>query len=364
MNNTLRSWLNPLVSHPERLNLWACLLVTVFVVKCIGPLLSPIILSLVIAYLLQWLVVFLQRHLHLPHRAAVLITYFAFLGAIVGLYGLIMPLVLRQLQSLLTQLPQLTVRSQAVFTYLHERYPGHISEEQIQSLTGEVRNLMNSCGQWILSSLITSIPDLIALSIYLVLAPLLIYFFLMDQHQILGWIAGFLPQRRRLILEVWTEVYTKTGHYVRGKVVEILIVWVVTAIIFSWMQLPYAILLGLLTGLSAAVPYVGTVVVTVPVAMVGFLEWGWSQELFYLLAVYGLINFLDSHLLFPFLFAEAMSLHPVAIMVATLVFGGLLGFWGVFFSIPLAVLTDSVLNTIKRSQIRDKEEMDHQILSQ
>ena len=178
----------------------------------------------------------------------------------------------------------------------------------------------------------------------------------MDQDKILNWIVEFLPQRRRLILDVWKEVYTKTGHYVRGKALEILIVWVVTAVIFSAMQLPYAMLLGLLTGLSAAVPYIGTVVVTVPVVMVGFLEWGWSHELFYLLAVYAAINLLDSHLLFPFLFSEAMSLHPIAIMTATLVFGGLLGFWGVFFSIPLAVLANSMLNTMKQVHVTEPED--------
>jgi putative permease len=350
MNNTLLAWLNPLFSNPERLNLWACLIVVALICQYAGPLLTPVMLSIVIAYLLQWPVTFFQRRLRLPHQAAVFITYFTFLGAVIGLYGLIMPLVLRQLHNLLTQLPQLTTRSHEVLAFLHEQYPSYISAEQTQSLTSEVRHLMNYCTQWILSTLITSIPDLIALSVYLVLVPLLIYFFLMDHELILGWISEFLPRRRRLIIEVWKEVYTKTGHYVRGKAVEILIVWIATAIIFAAMKVPYAMLLGLLTGLSAAIPYVGTVIVAVPVVMVGFLEWGWSQQLLYLLVVYITINFVDSHVLFPLLFAESMALHPVAIMVATLIFGGLLGFWGIFFSIPLAVLADSVFNTFKQSQ--------------
>jgi len=355
MNGTLRNFLNPIFRNPERLNLWLCLTIIILVFQYIGSLLTPVLLSILVAYLLHWPVVFLQRYLWFSRKSAVLVSYFSFLGTIISLYVLIIPLVLRQLHNLLTQLPQLTTRSRDFLTYLHARYPSYISEEQIQSLISEVTHFMNYCTQRTLSILVTSIPDIIALSIYFVLVPLLIYFFLMDQEKILNWIVEFLPHRRRLILEVWTEVYTKTGHYVRGKALEILIVWVVTAVIFSWMKLPYAMLLGLLTGLSAAVPYIGTVVVTVPVVMVGFLEWGWSQELFYLLAVYAGINLLDSHLLFPFLFAEAMSLHPIAIMTATLIFGGLLGFWGVFFSIPLAVLANSVLNTIKQVQISDTE---------
>lgn len=354
MNNSLRDWLKPLLSDPERLNLWTCLIFVVLVIKYIGALLTPVLLALVLAYLLHWPVLFLERYLRLSYSASVLITYFTFLGSTLGVQALIMPLVLRQLHNLLTQLPQLTTRSYDALSELHHYYPRYVSAEQIQSLTSEVTHFMNYCTQWILSSLITSIPDLIALCVYLILVPLLVYFFLMDQHQILNWIVQFLPRRRQLIIEVWTEVYTKTGHYVRGKALEILIVWVVSAIVFSYMQLPYALLLGLLTGLSAAVPYIGTVVVAVPVITVGFLEWGLSQELFYLLVVYGVINFLESHVLFPFLFAEAMSLHPIAIMVATLVFGGLLGFWGVFLSIPLAVLTNSVFSTVKKSHVTEQ----------
>lgn len=353
MNNNLRNWFNPLFSHPERLNLWTCLALVMLAIRYFGALLTPVLLSLVIAYLLHWPVMFLQRYLRLSYFGSALVTYFSFLGLVMSLCVLIMPLIVRQLHNLLTQLPELTARSQDVLADLQHRYPGYISSEQIQNLTHDLTQFMTYSTQWILSSLITSIPDLMALSVYLVLVPLLVYFLLTDQHKILAWLAEFLPRRRRLIIEVWTEVYTKTGHYVRGKALEILIVWIISAIIFTGMRLPYAMLLGLLTGLSAAVPYIGTVVVAIPVTAVGFLEWGLNQELFYLLIIYSIINFLDSHLLFPFLFAEAVSLHPIAIMIATLFFGGLLGFWGVFLSIPLAVLSNSVFNTFKRSQVYD-----------
>jgi putative permease len=349
MKNALDNWLHPYIRDPETLNLWACLLVIFILFECIGFLLTPVFLSLVIAYLLHWPVVFLQR-LYFSRIAAVWVVYSVFMGCIIGLYVLVMPLIVQQLHNLLAELPQVTTHTQALLNYLHNHYPGYLSLEQIQGITLEVKQWMHYLAHWILSTLLISIPDLIALSIYIVLVPLLIYFFLMDHKEILNWVAEFLPEHRRLIVEVWTEVYTKTGHYARGKAIEIIIVWIITALVFSWMRLPYSMLLGFMTGLSVVIPYIGTVIVTVPVVLVGFMEWGWSQQLVYMLTAYTVINVLDSHLLFPFLFAEAMSLHPVAIMVSTLVFGGLFGFWGVFLCIPLAVLTNSVLNIIKRFQ--------------
>ena len=58
---------------------------------------------------------------------------------------------------------------------------------------------------------------------------------------------------------------------------------------------------------------------------------------------YLVIQALDGNLLVPLLFGEVVSLHPVAIIVAILVFGGLWGFWGVFFAIPLATLVNAIL---------------------
>ena len=107
--------------------------------------------------------------------------------------------------------------------------------------------------------------------------------------------------------------------------------------------LNYAALLALLVGLSVVVPYIGAVVVTVPVALIGLFQWGWGDQFIWMIVVYGIIQALDGNVLVPLLFSEAVNLHPVAIICAVLLFGGLWGFWGVFFAIPLATLFKAVL---------------------
>jgi len=91
------------------------------------------------------------------------------------------------------------------------------------------------------------------------------------------------------------------------------------------------------------VPYNGATVVTIPIALIGIFQWGLGDQFFYLMVAYAIIQTLDGNVLVPLLFSEAVNLHPVAIICAVLLFGGLWGFWGVFFAIPLATLFKAVL---------------------
>ena len=159
-------------------------------------------------------------------------------------------------------------------------------------------------------------------------------------------VTGCLLITKRTVLEkVWHELYGKISSYIRGKVIEIVLVAVVTIVAFWILELRYAVLLGALVGLSVVIPYIGVVVVTVPVVIVGLIQWGWSDHFFYLMLIYVIITILDANILVPLLFAEVMSLHPLAIILAVLVFGSLFGFWGVFFAIPLMALINVVINS-------------------
>jgi len=127
----------------------------------------------------------------------------------------------------------------------------------------------------------------------------------------------------------------------------------VSFVTFALMGLNYAMLLGALVGFSVVVPYIGAVVVTVPVALIAFFQWGWGSEFIYLMVAYAVIQALDGNVLVPLLFSEAVNLHPVAIIVAILFFGGLWGFWGVFFAIPLAALVKAVIDAWPRKAAAD-----------
>ena len=207
-----------------------------------------------------------------------------------------------------------------------------------------IRSGFSDLGQSVLSVSVASIPAIITVLIYLILVPLMIYFFLKDKNVILAWASRFLPSERRLVTEVWSEMDAQIGNYIRGKFYEIIIVGVASFIVFQLLSLNYAPLLALLVGLSVLIPYLGAAIVTLPVAFVGYFQWGLGSDFAWLISAYLVLQFLDGNVLVPILFSEAVNLHPVAIIVAILVFGGLWGFWGVFFAIPLATLVKALIN--------------------
>jgi putative permease len=114
------------------------------------------------------------------------------------------------------------------------------------------------------------------------------------------------------------------------------------------MGLNYAALLGVIVGLSVLIPFVGAAVVTIPVAVVAVIQFGWSWDLAWIMLAYAIIQGLDGNVLVPLLLSEAVDLHPITIILAILAFGGLWGFWGVFFAIPLATLVKAIYNAWPR----------------
>jgi len=339
----ITDWFRRYFSDPQIVFLAVFLLVGFAVVLTMGDMLGPVLASIVIAYLLEGLVSFLQRH-GWPRLVSVFLVYglfIIFVGLI--LFG-VMPLVSRQVTDLVQQLPRMISVGQKALMGLPERYPDIISTAQIQEVIGIIHAEIASFGQQVLSWSVASVVDIITLLVYSILVPFLVFFFLKDRDLILNWLKRYLPRHRRIAGTVWREVDRQISNYVRGKFWEILIVWAVSYLTFYAFGLNYAMLLGMLVGLSVIVPYIGASVVTLPVLLVAWFQWGWTSQFAWLGGTYIFIQALDGNVLVPLLFSEVVDLHPVAIIVAVLVFGGLWGFWGVFFAIPLATLVQVVLS--------------------
>jgi len=349
MFKVLQDWLHRYFSDEQAVVLALLLVVGFAVILTLGGILAPVLTGMVLAFLMQGLVNAFER-LRLPQVVAVWLVFTLFMSMLALFMLVLMPLLWKQLSTLFNELPRMATEWQAVFMLLPERYPSLITDAQIVQLIDSLRGEAGKFGQWALSFSLSSLPMLISIMIYLVLVPILVFFFLKDREVIGQWFRGYLPRERALITQVAEEMNKQIANYIRGKVIEIIICGVATYIAFAYMGLNYAALLALLVGLSVVVPYIGAVVVTVPVALIGLFQWGLGDQFIYLMVVYGIIQALDGNVLVPLLFSEAVNLHPVAIICAVLLFGGVWGFWGVFFAIPLATLFKAVIDAWPRSE--------------
>lgn len=338
----IRDWFRQLFNDPQAIILVLVLALVTGIVLFMGRDLAPVLASIVLAYLLEGIVQILQRYPRLPRLPATIVVFVLFLAFVLFVLIGLMPMVSRQLTQLVQQLPSMIVKGQNLLLSLPTSYPEFISEGQILEALNAVKAEIGTWGQKALSWSLAAGMGFITILIYLVLVPLLVFFFLKDKALILSWVRNFLPRDHHLAQQVWREVDRQMGNYVRGKFMEILVVWIASYLAFIYMGLQFAMLLALMVGLSVIVPYIGAVVVTVPVVLVAFFQWGWTSEFFWLVGIYLLIQALDGNVLVPLLFSEVVDLHPIAIIVAVLVFGGLWGFWGVFFAIPLATVVQSI----------------------
>lgn len=343
MFDYLNSWYRRYFSDPQAALMVILLLASLIVLLTMGKMLAPLIAAIVFAYLLEGPISRLE-HYSLPRWLAMNLVFFTFLAFLIFISLGLIPVLWRQVAQFLQELPRMINNGQELLLRLPQLYPQVFSEEQVANLIGAVRRGITDLGSNFLSLSLATIPAVVTILVYLILVPLMVYFFLKDKHQILSWMSRFLPRERRLVNDVWQEMDAQMGNYIRGKVYEIIIVGAAAYVLFKVMGLTYAPLLAVLVGLSVLIPYIGAAAVTVPVALVAYFQWGFGHEFTTLIVAYFILQFLDGNVLVPILFSEANALHPNAIIVAILVFGGLWGFWGIFFAIPLATLVKALIN--------------------
>lgn len=341
MVRILRGLAHKYFSDEEAVILFLLLVTGTFFIIWFGAMLAPAIASLIIAFILQGLVTKLKR-LGVPEIAAILGVFLVFLGILVGVIFGLLPLIWTQVSTLAGEAPRIIGELQSYLDLLPEQYPHLVSAEAVNTLYEQISQEVGNITQWLVSFSLSSIPDLVALLIYVVLVPILVFFFLKDRQVLVGSVGRLLPPQRPMMVRIWQEVNQQCANYVRGKALEIFIVGGVTYVVFKLLGMPYAALLSLLVGLSVVIPYIGAAVVTIPVAVIGLFAFGWGTHFIWVMVAYGVIQALDGNVLVPVLFSEVNNLHPVAIIIAVLFFGGIWGLWGVFFAIPLATMLKAV----------------------
>jgi len=271
-------------------------------------------------------------------------TYSFFLLLGIAMMVWLAPLVYQQLQSIVLEFPK-WLNSFVIFAQdIPEKYPDLVSSDQIKEFLQTLSSQISALSQEFLKAGITGIQNTVTVAINLILLPILVFFFLYDRKKIISGFLNILPSERMMLKNIWVEMDGQLSNYARGKAIEIVIVGSVAAIMFMYFDLEYVALLSVLVGFSVLIPYLGAFIVTIPVAVIGLLQFNLTFDFWLLMGSYLALQILDGNLLVPILFSDAVKLHPVVIILAVFVFGSLFGFWGVFFAIPIATLIKAIWN--------------------
>ena len=335
--------LKNIFSNEETIIFSLAILLFFLVISFFGSILTPFMISIVVAYLLVGMQKKIQSY-DLSANVALIITFSVFIITGAALLIWLVPLLYIQLQAFILDVPNLINNFLDFISGLPAKFPDLVSSEQISIFFQAVSEEVSAIAQNIVKSSISGIQSAITFLLYIILFPILVYFFLFDRKNIIEGFIKIIPGKREMLTNIWAEMDIQLSNYVRGKTIEIFIVGIAAAIIFASLGLKYSALLSVLVGLSVIIPYVGAFLVTIPIVVVGLLQFGLGTEFYLLIGLYLLLQALDGNLLVPIIFSETVKLHPVVIILAVFIFGSMFGFWGVFFSIPIATFIKAVWN--------------------
>ncbi|MBK0091923.1 AI-2E family transporter [Erwinia sp. S59] len=338
----LFQWYKRRFSDPQAIGLLVILLMAFCILFFFSGLLAPLLVALVLAYLLEWPTVRLQR-LGCSRTCATSMVLIVFAGILLVMVLIVAPVAWQQGINLLRDLPNMLNKLYVYAAGLPKRFPALVDAGIIDIIVENLRSRLTGLGESLVKYSLASLVGLMTLMIYLVLVPLMVFFLLKDKEQMLNAVRRVLPRNRGLAGVVWHEMNQQITNYIRGKVLEMVAVGFVTWIAFLVLGLNYALLLAVLVGISVLIPYIGAMVVTIPVIGVGLFQWGLGTDFWTMFIVYLVVQALDGNVLVPILFSEAVNLHPLVIILSVVIFGGMWGFWGVFFAIPLATLIKAVV---------------------
>ena len=333
------------VSDPQVLLLAVLLLLAAGALYAFGFQLLPFIAAFLIAYALDGAVQQLTRRGWRRVWAVVLI-YLIYLLLYVGLLAGPMQLVARRAVEAARTLPSSPDQLIERFSHWPDLSFGLMPENLRQDLLNLVlEQTQQGLGQLVSGSL-GLLPQVTGWIVFVFLVPLLVFFFLKDKESLGRTARTYLPLRHELLSVILREMESRMGQYVRSKICEILLVGSFTWAAFALLGFEYPVVYGLVSGLSVLVPFVGMVAVAVPLFIQGYLQWGMTLELGWLMLAYSVIQFVDGNILVPVMFSQAVALHPITILLAVILFGNLWGFWGVLLAIPMATFVKTLLHAL------------------
>ncbi len=349
-------------SHPPRFNLLSRLssnekqkfncvaffLLLFILIFFLGSYLQPFLLALFFACTIKPLVNKLYK-INWPQWLVLTTAMLLLFAVVTGLFFLIIPILLEQVKQLITRFPESLQQSQEWVNHLAQKLPWFSHFDLFDRLSDLVKKNQSHLVDNIANLSVSTVSSIVAVLTYFVITPILFLYFIKDEKKLFTWGKQFLPQESKMIKRVLTAFSKKMDLFIRGHVIETVVVSALFSVLFFCFDLNYAFLLASIVGVSTWIPYVGALIASVPVILVAAMEWGGSFHFLLFSVCYLVLLAVEGNVLGPYIMSKATQLHPVAVIFFLSVFGGLFGFWGVVFAVPTAMLFNIIIKTWRKA---------------
>ncbi|MCC8378070.1 MAG: AI-2E family transporter [Rickettsia endosymbiont of Graphium doson] len=318
----------------------------------ISEAIRPFFIAFIISYLLQPAIEFVASKFKLSNKISSIVVYLIFLSIFFTALTLLVPVIYGQVSTFVNNIPKYKDYFQAeilppIMTKIYAVEP-NIADKIRDSLSNFINSIFT-----ILGSLANNFwhYTLITINIFVLflLIPIILFYFLRDWTRIIENMKSLLPLKsRHKILGILSSINSLLAAYIRGQLNICLMLSIYYSISFSIIGIDLALLLGILTGFLVIIPFIGTFISFLLTLTVGYLTFGATTKLFYIIVVYLIGNICESYILTPKIIGDKIGLHPLWIIFSIFACGSLFGFIGIFFAIPIAGVTKILLfNIIK-----------------
>ena len=321
-----------------------CLLLAMLLLLKVRTILGPFFLAFILAYLLNPLVVALERH-QISRKKSILIVFSLIIVVMVTIIFLILPTLYNELSKLAVILPSAI----QLFT---ERVDGFREQFRATGLPSRVALVLDQHlgqGEVIIADrlnlFLDSLPKVLSTATLYILSPVIAIYFLADWKGLGVHFLRIIPQRWRMEWQrLWQDINHVIRQFVRGDVVVAVVVGVLIGIGVKLVGMEYALLIGLICGIFDLIPYFGPVIGAVPAVLLALTK---SPEMAVkVVLIILIVQQLEGNIISPKLMGDSVGLHPLWVVFALLAGGELAGFWGMFLAVPLAAVIRVVFNHI------------------
>ncbi len=319
-------------------------IISLFFLLYIGQsIIVPVIMAFIFAIILRPIVLFFKKRLRFPHVFAVLFSVILF----VTLVASVLTYISFQVTDIVSDFDKiqknLTIHIHSIQNYVKENF--HLSNREQKEYMNDATSDTLEKGKEIIGSTLLSFTDtlftMILIPIYTFLILLYRTHFMMFLNKL------FKPEYHVKLSEILNLIKVAVKSYILGLVFEMIIVSVLTSIGLSIIGVPYAILLGILTGLLNLIPYIGILVagiLTIIVSLSGSSE---LSMIFGVLIVNLIVQLIDNNILVPMVVSSKVEINSLVTIIGIIIGGSIAGISGMFLAIPIIAILKVIFDRIE-----------------
>lgn len=307
-----------------------------------------VFVAVILASGLQPIVAWLRGHLPLGRGPAILLVYGLFLAIVIGMAVVIVPAAAVQLDRTVRSLPPFFERAREWADTVH---PNVLKQTLLSLIDAGHRAVSPANPSAPAPGQVVALGLTVAQAVTGLLTLLtVVYFWLTEHARLQRYVLAFVPaERRKRARDVWNAAETRLGMWVRGQLILMGTIGIGTAVAYTLLGVPAALLLGLISAIAEAIPIVGPLLGAIPAVLVAATV---SPQLALAVAgVYLVLQLIEGNILVPLVMRNTIGISPFLVILSVLIGGAAGGFVGALLAVPIAAVGEVLIEGLQSREV-------------